>query len=157
VDDVEVGRAVVARCGCREERSWRKCGSWDVVNVVCVVSGVRGPEVVPDVWGSGCTPSACAAGVCVKNANEASPFPAPSICFAGEFDDRGSRFGTLGCSRARNRAICASLRFFSATRASLSFLVSMSLRRSVKRASGVSLESFEGGWRFWTYLVSNLS
>jgi hypothetical protein len=144
-----VGRAVVARCGCREERSWRKYGSWDVVNFVCVSRGVRGPDVALDVCGSGCTPSACAAGVCVKNANGVLPLPVPFVGSAGEFDVRGSRFAALlGCSRARNRAIWASLRFFSATRASLSFLVSMSLRRSVKRASGVSFESLEGGWRF---------
>jgi hypothetical protein len=93
--------------------------------------------------------------VCVKNANGALPFSAPFVCFAGDVDVRDSRFGALfGCSRARNRAICASLRFFSATRASLSFLVSTSLRRSVNRASGVSFESLEGGSRFWLCLVS---
>jgi hypothetical protein len=76
-------------------------------------------------------PSACAAGVCVKNANGASP-PLVPFAFAGLVEDRGSRFGTvLGCNNTLNRAICASLRFFSATSAALSFCVSMSLRRSV--------------------------
>jgi hypothetical protein len=109
------------------------------VNFVCVSRGVRGPDVALDACGSGC----------VKYANGALRLPVPFVCSAGEFDVRGSRFAALlGCSRARNRAIWASLRFFSATRASFSFLVSMSLRRSVKMASGVSFESWEGGWRF---------
>jgi hypothetical protein len=40
-DGVDVGRAVVARCGCNDERSWRRYGSCEVVKEVCVVSGVR--------------------------------------------------------------------------------------------------------------------
>jgi hypothetical protein len=77
-------------------------------------------------------PRAWAAGVCVRNAKGTSPFVVPFVAFAGEVEDRGSRFGAeLGWTRARSRAICASLRFFSATRAALSFCVSISLRRSV--------------------------
>jgi hypothetical protein len=76
-------------------------------------------------------PSACAAGVCVRNANGAA-----SVCtlfdFAGLVEDLGSRFGAaLGCNNALSLAICASLRFFSATSAALSFCISISLRRSV--------------------------
>jgi hypothetical protein len=102
------------------------------VNVVCVVSGVRDSELAAEacICGSGWTPSPCAAGVCVKNANGAvlsTPF-----VFAGDVELRGSRFvAGLGWSSARKRAICASLRFCSAARAALSFCVSRSLRRSV--------------------------
>lgn len=63
------------------------------MKVVCVESGVRDSGAVLDVCGSGCTPSACAAGVCVKNANGASPSTPPFVDFAGEVEDRGSRFG----------------------------------------------------------------
>jgi hypothetical protein len=102
------------------------------VKDVCVARGVRdsGPE--GEVWGRGWMPRAWAAGVCVRKAKGASPCEVPFVAFAGEVEDRGSRFGAaLGCKRDRNLAICASLRFFSTTSAALSFCVSMSLRRSV--------------------------
>lgn len=99
---------------------------------VWVASGVRDSDAVWDVWGRGWMPRACVAGVCVRNENGASPFVVPLVAFAGEVEDRGSRFGSgLGWRSARSLAICASLRFFSAARAALSFWVSMSLRRNV--------------------------
>jgi hypothetical protein len=105
------------------------------VKVVCVVSGFLDSVAVEEGWGRVCMPSSCAAGVCVRNAKGAPvPFAtlSPFVVFAGDVELRDSCLGaTLGCSKALNRAICASLRFFSAMRAALSFCVSMSLRRRV--------------------------
>lgn len=102
------------------------------MKVVCVVRGVRDSCAVVDVCGRGCTPSDCAAGVCVRKANGAVASAVLLLCFAGDVELGASRFGAgFGWSSARRRAICASLRFFSATRAALSFCVSRSLRRRV--------------------------
>lgn len=102
------------------------------MKVVCVASEVRDSGAVDEACGSGCTPSDCAAGVCVRKAKGAAASMPVLLDFAGDVELRASRFGAwLGWSSARSRAICASLRFFSATRAALSFCVSRSLRRSV--------------------------
>lgn len=91
------------------------------MNVVWVVRGWRvEPGVVVDVdvvelirdW----MPRFCAAGVCVRKAKGALELLEGSV---------------LGCNKARSLASCASLRFFSARRAVLSFCVSTSLRRRV--------------------------
>ena len=95
---------------------------------VCVVSGVR--DSVDEGWGRGWMPRVWAAGVCVRKAKGAVVSCVPFV-FAGLVDERGSRFAGLGWRSAFKRAICASLRFFSATRAALSFCVSISLRRRV--------------------------
>jgi hypothetical protein len=100
-----VGSAVVARCGCSDVRSWRRCGSWLFVNAVCVVKGVRDSEDVEEGCGRGVMPKACAAGMCVKKANGASSILTP-FSFAGEVEDRDSTFGAaLGCKSARSLAI----------------------------------------------------
>lgn len=100
------------------------------MNVVCVVNGVVAVDV--EVWGRGCMPRDCAADVCVRKAKGAVASLLLSVIFEGEVELRCSRLvAGFGCSRARNLAICASLRFFSATRAALSFSVSRSLRRRV--------------------------
>ena len=92
------------------------------MNVVCVVSGVRDSGAVVEGWGRGCMPKDCAAGVCVRKANGALASLSLLLGFAGDVELRGSRFGAgFGCSNARSLAICASLRFFSATSAALSF------------------------------------
>lgn len=95
---------------------------------VCVASGVR--DSVDEEWGRGWMPRVCAAGVCVRKAKGAEVSCVPLV-FAGLVDALDSRFAGLGWRSAFKRAICASLRFFSAARAALSFCVSMSLRRRV--------------------------
>ena len=73
--------------------------------------------------------------MCVRNANDALP----SLCWFisnGALDNvvdfLCSRLDASdGWSRALSRAICASLRVFSATSAAFNFWVSMSLRRRV--------------------------
>lgn len=107
-----------------------------------VVAVVVEVEVEVEV-GKACTPSACAAGVCVKNANipsclflTSSPsFPSPNSLPP---DDLNPCFGG-GCSSDRSCRISASLRVFSATRAEWSFCVSWSLRRRVWSEDGVRL------------------
>jgi hypothetical protein len=124
--------------------------------VVWVVKGaVRDGSVAVVVLvvvdcGSGATPRDWAAAVCVRKAKGAvSPCEISLEGFAGDVEERGSRFGAVaGWRRARNRAICASLRVFSATRAACSLSVSASLRRRAWRASGLSVESLGGIWRF---------
>jgi hypothetical protein len=81
-------------------------------------------------------PISFAAGVWVRNAK--GGFPSSCLlfdvdeAFEGDAEGRCSRFGAVGgWRRAFNRAICASLRVFSATSAAFSFCVSMSLRRRV--------------------------
>ena len=74
-------------------------------------------------------PISFAAGACVKKAKGAA---CPSCSLSPPVEARDSRFGNVdGVRRARNRAICVSLRVFSARRAAFSFWVSMSLRRRV--------------------------
>lgn len=125
------------------------------MNVVCVVSGVRDSVAEFDVCGRGWTPSACAAGVCVRKAKGAPLSCVPFACFAGEVEDRGSCLGAvLCCNSDRSLAICASLRVFSATRAALSFRVSTSLCRKACRASGVSFGSLDVVSIFWSYIVN---
>lgn len=94
------------------------------MNVVCVVRGLRVESgavlvvvvvVVVVEFGKGWMPRDCAAAVCVRKAKGALESP----------------LLVLGCNNARSRASCASLRFFSARRAALSFWVSTSLRRRV--------------------------
>lgn len=86
-----------------------------------VVRGVlESDDAVPfeALTGSDCMPSACAPGVCVKNANGTSPAPFVLVGFAGEVDALGSCFGCgEGWSKERSFWICASLRAFSARRA----------------------------------------
>jgi hypothetical protein len=97
-------------------------------------------------------PKAWADGVWVRNAMDAaSLFPVASCeGFRGEGEERGSLFsGVDGWRRACRRAICASLRVFSARRAVWSFFVSTSLRRSAWRASGFKVLSFGGMCRFY--------
>lgn len=107
------------------------------MNVVWVVSGAVFSvflSLVVEVGGvlRLCRPRDCAAGVCVRNAKGAVAFSL-FCCSAGDVEVLVSRLGAvlLGWRSARRRAICASLRVFSATRAAFSFWVSMSLRRRV--------------------------
>jgi hypothetical protein len=107
------------------------------VKIVCVVNGVLfspffSALLSPFEEGIGWMPKLWAAGVCVRKLNVLPPsFLAPSpseLCL--EFVD--SRFdASAGWSNDLRRAICASLRVFSARRAELSFCVSISLRRRV--------------------------
>ena len=93
--------------------------------------------VVVVLGGRLCRPRDWAADVCVKKAKGALLF----WFFCGSASDVEflvSRFVVvvvvvvvLGWTSARRRAICASLRVFSAMRAAFSFCVSMSLRRRV--------------------------
>lgn len=110
-----------------------------MVKAVCVVSGILDSDfTAPELDGAAgraWTPRAWAAGWCVRKARGAVWLDF-SLSSAVDVDVRGGCFG--GDSSARSRAICASLRFFSASSAVCSFSVSTSFRRSAYSASGVS-------------------
>ena len=125
------------------------------MKVVWVVRGVRDSDAtvagaVEAEVGSGAMPRLCAAGVWVRKAKGAVSFCGSSAeLLVGDVEERGSRFDAVaGWRSARKRAICASLRAFSATSAACSLFVSASLRRRAWRASGVRAESLGGIWRF---------
>jgi hypothetical protein len=108
-----------------------------VVKVVWVVRGVLFVFVDVEVlvfvlWDEGRVwmPRDWAAGVWVRKAKGAVVV---ALVSAGDVELLVSRFVVVGGGwrRERKRAICVSLRVFSAMRAAFSFWVSMSLRRRV--------------------------
>ena len=124
--------------------------------MVCVVKGVcpllffvGGPQF--EERGRACTPKSWAAGICVKNANGASPLVPPPV---GDVSARNVRFDESdGWSSACSLWIWASFLIFSARSAAYNFCVSWSLRRSACNVSWVTFESGGGTVRFW-YCIS---